>query len=38
MKIYTHRLGAPLTQLIECQTLDRKVVGSNFTRGTVLYP
>ena len=25
--------GAPLAQLVECQTLDRKVVGSNLTRG-----
>ena len=28
--------GAPLAQLVECQTLDRKVAGSNLTRGTML--
>lgn len=25
-------------QLVQCQTLDRKVAGSNLTRGTVLHP
>ena len=25
-------------QLVECQTLDRKVAGSNLTRGAVLCP
>ena len=30
--------GAPLPQLVECQTLDRKVVGSNLTRSVVLCP
>ena len=30
--------GAPLAQLVECQTLDRKVAGLNLTRGTVLCP
>ena len=28
--------GAPLAQLVECQTLDHKVAGLNLTRGTVL--
>ena len=28
--------GTPLAQLVECQTLDRKVTGSNLTRGAVL--
>ena len=28
--------GALVAKLIECQTLDRKVAGSNLTRGTVL--
>ena len=31
-------VGAPLAQLVECQTLDHKVAGSNLTRGTVLSP
>ena len=30
--------GALLTLLVECQTLDRKVVGSNLTRGAVFCP
>ena len=30
--------GAPLAQLVECRTLDRKVPGSNLTRGAVLCP
>ena len=30
--------GAPLAQLVECQTLDREVAGSNLTRGVVLCP
>ena len=29
-----YNLGAPLVQLVECQTLDRKVTGSYLTRGT----
>ena len=33
-----HEWGAPLAQLVECRTLDRKVVGSNLTRGAVLCP
>ena len=28
--------GSPLAQLVECRTLDRKVAGSNLTRGAVL--
>ena len=31
-------MGAPLAQLVECRTLDRKVVGLNLTRGAVLCP
>ena len=30
--------GAPLAQLVECRSLDRKVTGSNLTRGEVLCP
>ena len=30
--------GAPLAHLVECHTLDRKVVGTNLTRGVVLCP
>ena len=30
--------GAPLAQLVECRTLDRKVAGSNLARGAVLCP
>ena len=30
--------GAKLAQLVECQTLDHKVVGLNLTRGEVLCP
>ena len=32
-----HHWGAPLAQLIDCWTLDRKVAGSNLTRGAVLW-
>ena len=31
-------LIVPFAQLVECRTLDRKVAGSNFTRGAVLCP
>ena len=29
-------MGAPLAQLVECRTLDHKVVGSNLMKGAVL--
>ena len=32
-----HGRGAPFAQLVECRTLDRKVPGSNLTRGCVVY-
>ena len=30
-------LGTPLAQMVECRTLDRKVAGSNLTRGAVFF-
>ena len=30
--------GAPLAQLVECRTRDRKVMGLNLARGAVLCP
>ena len=30
--------GAQLAQMVECQTLDRKVAGSYLNRGVVLCP
>ena len=32
------QMGAQLAQLVECQTLDRKVTGSKLTRGALLFP
>ena len=32
------QLRAALAQLVECRTLDRRVVGSNLTLGTMLCP
>ena len=34
----SNEFGAPIAQLVEHRTLDRKVVGSNLTRGAVLCP
>ena len=38
MTIHNITRGAPLALLVECRTLDRKVAGSNHTRGAVLCP
>ena len=35
-RTFTISQGAPIAQLVERQTLDRKVAGSNHTRGAVL--
>ena len=35
---HLNKWEAPLAQLVECRTLNRKVAGSNLTRGAVLCP
>ena len=38
ISMYIITMGAPSAQMIEYRTLDRKVSGSNPTRGAVLCP